>query len=526
MAITFNLAIGQEDTGGEVLVDDTLATGGNVINLRSLANLYATADYYGALVDHGVYTFTAVPEGIYKVYNNATELTIFGQIQIGQYNAVLLTGNQTIAGVKTFSSQPIFDAGISLDSISEKTASAGITFNHKAIINQLRLTQFISAFSMAGYDISGLVTPVGNSSATNKTYVDTAVTTLQTAVAAAYADRTALAADQNIYAQWTFRTTPYSLASSTSPFHVANVKYVKDYVNNYLSGAISTEQQNETLIEINYNGTQEDNRIYTNIAAGLVAADAYADSTTRVQLFISGNGNDDGSLDTNYNLVTTTYDDYIDIVGITQSVIILCNDDTYTATTLGFKIIENVTISTNTTTATPAFTKFIFRNCKFTSSDSLGAYTLTNCIVENCVRQGCTVAYSSCAGEMLDITNSQSIILQTVKDAGGAYEIAYSNGDIRGKRILGRKGADITAAASITLGQGNLFVVNGGTTVTTIVTTDWTEGSIVSMLFPDTPTINVGGDNIVHVDGSFTANGGYLYRFQLLSGSWYIINKY
>ena len=134
MAITFNLAIGQEDTGGEVLVDDSLNA---VINLRSLANSYATADYYGALVDHGVYTFTAVPEGIYKVYNNATELTIFGQIQIGQYNAVLLTGNQTIAGVKTFSSQPVFSAGISTDSLSEKTASAGITFNHKAIINQL-----------------------------------------------------------------------------------------------------------------------------------------------------------------------------------------------------------------------------------------------------------------------------------------------------------------------------------------------------------------------------------------------------
>jgi hypothetical protein len=518
MAITFNLAIGQEDTGGEVLVDDSLNA---VINLRSLANSYATADYYGALVDHGVYTFTSVPEGIYKVYNGTTELTIFGQIQIGQYNAVLLTGNQTIAGVKTFSSQPVFSAGISTDSLSEKTASAGITFNHKAIINQLFLTSMGKAFSMGGFDISGLpTTPAGSSSATSQTYVESNYFKL-TGTVNNITDTTS---------NFQLRGKGYYMQTPVSPFEFANTKFVRDYVNNYLNNQNSTEQQTETKIIVDYTCTELTNKRYRTITGGMSSAASYADAASRIQVVIDGNGNTDGDMETNYNqLLVTSLAGYIDIIGIEQSCIVTVEESTYTCAALGRNIFRNITFDNVNDAAGTTFANAIFFDCKFINSTGTGSptYTLTNCITYNCSSSGVAVSLSGCMGNaILDLTNNQLRLTSKIVDAGAAYNVLLANGDIQGKRQLGRKGADITAAASITLGQGNLFVVNGGTTVTTIVTTDWTEGSIVSMIFPDTPTINVGGDNIVHPDGSFTANGGYLYRFQLLSGSWYITNKY
>lgn len=57
-------------------------------------------------------------------------------------------------------------------------------------------------------------------------------------------------------------------------------------------------------------------------------------------------------------------------------------------------------------------------------------------------------------------------------------------------RILGAKGANVTAANDMTLGNdGNFFYVNGNTQINGIANTDWTLGSYVTLVFSGTPTV-------------------------------------
>ena len=123
MAITFALPVGLENVDGSINVDETIST----INLR--ADPYTVATYSGTLIDHGVYQFTNVASGEYKVYSDDDVLTIFGIIKVGEHNAVLMTGTQTVAGVKTFSNQIVLSAGVQTDTISEKTSTSGVTID-------------------------------------------------------------------------------------------------------------------------------------------------------------------------------------------------------------------------------------------------------------------------------------------------------------------------------------------------------------------------------------------------------------
>lgn len=101
------------------------------LNLRT--GDYSTAAYtqIGA-GSNGRYTFgdsgTPMVAGEYKLYDNTTELTAAGIIKIGEVNAVMLTGNQTVAGVKTFSQQAVFNHsdGLQTDKIAEKSGGNGV----------------------------------------------------------------------------------------------------------------------------------------------------------------------------------------------------------------------------------------------------------------------------------------------------------------------------------------------------------------------------------------------------------------
>lgn len=62
-------------------------------------------------------------------------------------------------------------------------------------------------------------------------------------------------------------------------------------------------------------------------------------------------------------------------------------------------------------------------------------------------------------------------------------------------RIIETEGANVTAAATITLGTGNFFTVTGNTTIDNIVATNWNSagpnvgGAQVTLLFTGTPTV-------------------------------------
>lgn len=62
--------------------------------------------------------------------------------------------------------------------------------------------------------------------------------------------------------------------------------------------------------------------------------------------------------------------------------------------------------------------------------------------------------------------------------------LAGSSGGGGNEQILGGKGADLTAAAQMDLGNdGNYFVVNGASTIQHLSTEGWTAGSIIYLQF-------------------------------------------
>lgn len=58
-------------------------------------------------------------------------------------------------------------------------------------------------------------------------------------------------------------------------------------------------------------------------------------------------------------------------------------------------------------------------------------------------------------------------------------------------RVLKSKGADVAAAATLTVGgDGNLFTITGNTNIDFITTTTWIPGSELTLEFTGTPTLN------------------------------------
>jgi len=477
-----------------------LLTGGLAetdMNLR--VSPYTSRAYTQLAQANGVYTFGSIGDpiipGEYKLYRTDTEITAFGILKIGENNAVTLTGNQTIADVKTFSSAPVLAHanGVLTNTISERTANSGVTIDGVLIKDSLAGSNIASASDLDALEL----------------------------LCADFANRGA-GSNQSIARQWTFITTPYVTSTVTSPFHATTAKYVQDYVNNYLTGSISAGQQSANEIIIDYNGTVEANKRYTNIDAGLTAANAFADSSTRMVIFIEGNGG--GTMDTDYNLLTVSYDDYVDVVGIEQSCIVRIDDDNYVATTLGQKIISNCTIET-VNSATPTFSKFIFKNVKFTTLSGTATIALTDCILLDCTSEGgVTMSLTTCLGNITDLTNSKQRVLQDSYDKTNVYQTVYANGDIRGKRVLGRQGSDIASASSITLGEGNFFVITGTTDIADIDLTDWTDGSSVRLKFSGVLDVKNGTGNIVRDSGDLATSSDMIVEFVKDGAFWYVTN--
>lgn len=96
-------------------------------------------------------------------------------------------------------------------------------------------------------------------------------------------------------------------------------------------------------------------------------------------------------------------------------------------------------------------------------------------------------------------------------------------------RVLMSKGADVAAAATLTVGgDGNLFTITGNTNIDYITTTGWIPGSEIVLEFTGTPTINhftitppVGAQSIF-LSGStnFVCTAGCILKFIYTGSLW------
>lgn len=116
---------------------------------------------------------------------------------------------------------------------------------------------------------------------------------------------------------------------------------------------------------------------------------------------------------------------------------------------------------------------------------------------------------------------------------GDSAAVLVETGDLRMNdgRLRENRGANLTAASTLTLGDdGNSWVVTGNTTVNYITTTGWNEGSVVTLYFTGTPVITNEAGTVpadtaeILLDGStnldLTGTNGATIQLQYLDSKW------
>jgi len=516
MGITYKLTVGQVDGQGDFAPDSTL---GGTINLR--LSPYSVAAYTGSLDGAGTgrYAFTNVESGDYKVYNSGSELTAFGIIRIGQSDAVLTSGAQTVADIKTFSGQPIFNAGMKVGALTELAPDTGIVVDGITLKDSLTASGIASLSAtqtIAGATtMSNLIVPAitGSSSVVNAGQGDARYIRKETGVTA-----------QQIYSDIIFRVLPYLLDDPTHAKHAVNMLFVQNYCQAILSGLNPTAyQQSNNEIRVIPDGVQETNKVYRTIASALTAAEAFAASDRIMYITFQGNGI--GSTLTDYNLLPAgSAEEYIHIVGIGEGINIRVAEDLYDGT-LGQNIYSNLTFDNEAEDANTDFTNKTFYHCKFSNTFGSGtpSYDFVGCIFVGCTITTGYTFDSACKGDVYDLVNSKSLLLGGLTVA--TYDVVSSLGDIRPRRIQGRQGADIASASSIAFGDGNFFAITGTTTITTISTSGWSDGSVVHAYFGSNLTLDTGGGNLVRAGGNLAVLANQVITFVMDASSWIIIEN-
>jgi len=365
MAITYKLTVGKV-SGGNFQPDNAYTD----LNLRKSPYTTRESTQTAGAITNGLYEFLNVSDGDYKVYDGNTEQTNMGIIPIGEDQAVTITGNQTVAGTKTFSSQIVVSHadGIKLDKIQEYTAAAGVTIDGILLKDSLDLSGIVS--KSGSQQIDGDKTFTGNLiSEGNFSIPSGAVGTIEDA--------------------------------PTSAKHIVNKEYADAL-------AITPFQQSPNVVRLIPNGTQETNKVYTNYATALYNAWSFADSTRRMTIMVEGMGTGAATIAiTDAGGGAGFINDYITVRGISQQQTRLTvPDDTLTVTTLGNSSFENLTMILTGGSADPIFEKLVFNNVFFDLD--VNSVTFTNCEFRNCTVKITTGAptYTNCKGSGVYSTGS------------------------------------------------------------------------------------------------------------------------
>ena len=367
MAITLKIPVGQVSGGNWQPVTSYTA-----LNLRS--SPYSAATYTQEVGNtNGIYTFLSVASGEYKLYDSTTELSNFGIIKVGQSDAVLITGNQTVAGVKTFSSQADFSnaSGLKTDVIAEHTAAAGVTIDGILLKDSLDLSGIVS--KSGSQQIDGTKTFTGNVN------IDSggAIFTIESGGVGIIED------------------------APTADTHIVNKLYAD-------SLAITPFQQSPNVVRLIVNGTQETNKVYTSYAGAMYNAYSFADSTRRMNIVIEGMGTGSATIAIADGGGGAGYiNDYITVRGVSQQQTrLIVPDDTLTVTTLGNSSFENLSLILTGGSADPVFEKLVFNNVLFDLD--VNSVTFTSCEFRNCtviVRTG-SPTFTTCKGSGVYTTGS------------------------------------------------------------------------------------------------------------------------
>ena len=368
MAITYKLTVTKE-AGGNYQPDNAYTD----LNLRKSPYTTRESTQTAGTITNGLYEFLNVSSGDYKVYDGNTEQTLMGIIKIGEDQAVTITGNQTVAGTKTYSSQVVISHadGLKADKIVGYTSAAAVNIAGISLNTDLNTSGIVST--------TGTQTIAGAKTITTSLNIDSggAILNIEAGGIGIIED------------------------APTSGNHIVNKTYAD-------SLAITPFQQSPNVVRLIPNGTQETNKVYTNYATALYNAWSFADSTRRMTIIIEGMGTGASTIAiTDAGGGAGFINDYITVRGVSQQQTRLTvPDDTLTVTTLGNSSFENLTMILTGGAADPIFEKLVFNNVFFDLD--VNSVTFTNCEFRNCTVKITTGSptYTSCKGSGVYTTGS------------------------------------------------------------------------------------------------------------------------
>lgn len=344
MAITFNITVGQISGGAWIPT-----TGLTQLNLRASPYAVATFTMDAEIGTTGVYRFLNVVSGEYKLYNNTSELSNFGIIKVGEDGAVLLTGNQTIAGTKTFSSQVVLSSGVQTDTISEKTAASGVTIDGILLKDSL--------------DVSSIVAKSGNQTiAGDKTFTGTSTL-----------GNVSITGDVTLDTGSTINIPD----APTTGNHATNKTYVDAQV---ASISVIPYQFGDNERYVISNGTVQTNKVYTAIQTAIDSCSSPAIDNIFL-IHLKRGDSVSSTADNIFYLSHAELENHVNIIGsgvMTRLVL-----GTTGASVTKIMTIENCAIwlGANDITTDRVYNSFTFRNCVIYAYKNL---TLTNCKIDNC----------------------------------------------------------------------------------------------------------------------------------------------
>lgn len=378
MAINpFRLPVGQVSAGN--FQPDNTKDG--TINLR--LSPYGSATYTGTLVGDGVYSFGSVNSGEYKVYNGGTELTSFGIVKIGEDGAVLITGNQTIAGVKTFTNQPVLNAGVQTDTISEKTSATGVTIDGILLKDNLNASNIVTVNTTQ--DVTG-----------SKTFTATQI----------FSNTVTFQNDIGV-SPIIFPRVVNASDFPQSPEHLTQKAYVDAVVS---AVQVKPYQQATNVRRVQSGATTEAGKVYSTIAE-CISNFGTATATNRLMVIL-----EKGQADSNYSnlfpLSQSTIDtkQFINIVGLsregTMLVLGLTADNNDCTAQVRF---ENMTVFMTTTLSDRVLGSMEFYNCDLYCYKDVN---FSNCIIKNCdiVHANGEIPILSGNGKCLNTSFSGSVL--------------------------------------------------------------------------------------------------------------------
>lgn len=294
-------------------------------NLNLRLSPFSVAEYAQLSKSGGTYEFGSVGDpilpGDYKLYDDATELTAFGIIRIGEPDAVLLTEDNTISGDNTFSGANTFTGLITADNINISGDVAIATGGNLTVADApVASTDVVRKTDLADY----AVLDGGNE------FNDTQV----------------------FQGNVSFENAPPTCATApTSSSHLANKTYVD-------SVSVIPFQESSNKRRLIPDGTQQTNKVYTTWSAVQTNASSYSGPNWRINIEIPGAGESSNAI-----TVTGDFEDYNDINY--QKVTLNISDTAYTTGALGNVTVADVTISRDGTGGDPSFENFRFKNVRF-----------------------------------------------------------------------------------------------------------------------------------------------------------------